>query len=413
MSAVLTRTQCDRLDAVESVLPEIRSTAPAYDAAAEFPTPSFDALRKASLLALTVPEHLGGDGLWWDTNFADYYEILARVAAADSSVSQLLQVHSHAVGMLAWHADEHQRERYLTDIVENRKLVASVGSEAKAGSAAPEQYKAELVETASGFRLSCEKNFASLGPGADYYLVWVAYPGTGSYADRQLFVLIPRDAPGVELVNNWDPLGMRATVSWGLRVHDYPVPEHALIGQPGSWARTDPRSFTLAYAANHLGTAQGAHDFLCSWVRERPYLRDSEIVRVALGEMASRLYGTRCALEQTARMWEEAGRGNWRDTRLRGKVEHLSVRVLHLARDTALHVTQRGFDVCGARASMRDLPLERFYRDTRTFTLHFRDELALMRVADELLADEYVGKAGSGGLALGAKRASGVATTGR
>lgn len=400
MSVMTTLAQRDRLAAVDAVLPEIRSTARAYDEAAEFPASAFDALNSAGLLTLTVPQDHGGHGLWWDTNFTDYYEILSTIAAADGSVAQLLQVHSHAVGMLAWHASAAQRERYLKEVVEDGKLIASVGSEARVGSTAREEYKSELEETPSGLRLNCEKYFASLGPGADYYLVWVAHPGSGSYAERQLWVLVPRDAPEVELVNNWDPLGMRATVSWGIRVKDYAVPADAVIGEPGSWVREDPRSFTLGYAANHLGMAEGAYDLMSAWVRERSYLRSSEIVRAALGEMASDLFGARCALEHAARLWERAGSDGWRDKRQCGKAEHYSLRALHLARQLALDVTQRAFDICGARATMRDLPLERIYRDARTFSLHSREELSMIRVTDELLDDEYAGKAGTGGLAL-------------
>lgn len=401
MSVTTVPGQRERMSAVQAVLPEIRSTARSYDEAAEFPTSSFEALHRAGLLALTAPKEYGGHELWWDTNFLDYYEILAAIAAADSSVAQLLQVHSHSVGMLSWHGTDAQRERHLKEVVEDGKLFASVGSEARVGSTAPEQYRTELEETPDGLRLNCEKHFASLGPGADYYLVWVAHPGEGSYPERQVWVIVPRSAPEVELVNNWNPLGMRATVSCGLKIKDLRVAPEAILGEPGSWVRNDPRSFTLGYATNFLGIAEGAFDFTSSWARDRPYLAEGEIVRAALGETASALFGARSAWEMAARMWERAGADGWHDRLACGKAEHFSMRAMHLTRKLALDVTQRSFDICGARASMRDLPLERFYRDARTFSLHSREELQMIRVADELLSDSYAGKAKTGGLALG------------
>ena len=397
MAVNVERTQAERVEAIRPLLPKFRERMRMYDEAAEFPVANFEDLRESRLLALTAPREHGGDQLLWDTKFTDFYEILETIAAADSSTAQLLQVHSHALTMLAWHATEAQRGKYLREIIDNGLLVSSAGSEANPAAKAPEEYVAELVETPNGWELTCNKHFVSLGPGASYYLVWVAVPGAGSYADRQVWVLVPRDAPGVELINEWDTMGMRPTVSWALKTERWPVPEDAIIGEPGSWVHRDPRSFTLAYVANHLGTAQGAFDFTVEWVRERQYLAQSEIVRVNLGDMASQLYATRSGMYNAARLWDHAGAAGWEDPVLAGEAEQAGRMALHVAKHTALEVTRKVFDICGARGTFRMYPLDVMFRDVRTFTLHFRDELYMMRVADDLVSGVYTGKAGSGG----------------
>ncbi len=63
------------------------------------------------------------------------------------------------------------------------------------------------------------------------------------------------DAPEVEVIDQWDVMGMRATVSHSVRIAAYDVPPERLIGEPGAWTRRDPRTFTLAFAANHIGAA--------------------------------------------------------------------------------------------------------------------------------------------------------------
>jgi alkylation response protein AidB-like acyl-CoA dehydrogenase len=414
MAAVPTtrsRTQAERLDALARLLPLFRERQRLYDGPAEFPGANFQDLRGANLLALTIPEEYGGDGLWSGTKFADFYEILERAAAADSSTAQLLQVHSHASGMLAWHATPAQRDKYLPDIVRHGKLLASIGSEADVRSKGPEVYTAELAETSGGWVLNCQKHFASLAAAADYYLIWVAVPGPARYAQRQVFVLVPRGAPGVELINEWDTMGMRSTVSWAVKVTDYQVPADAVIGQPGGWATQDPRTFTLAYVANHLGTAQGAFDFTCQYVRERPYLAQSELVRVALGDMASNLYTVRSGLYAAARQWETAGAGGWCDGDV-NKAELMSLQALHGAKHVALDVTTRAFDICGARATFRLFPLEQMYRDLRTFTLHFRDDMYMLRVADAILnAESFTAKGKYTGGSTPLDSAAGPATT--
>jgi alkylation response protein AidB-like acyl-CoA dehydrogenase len=63
----------------------------------------------------------------------------------------------------------------------------------------------------------------------------------------------------------------------------------------------------------------------------------------------------------------------------------MSLQALHVAKRISLDVAERVFDICGARATFRKLPLEQIYRDIRTFTLHFRDDLYMIRVAEGLL----------------------------
>jgi alkylation response protein AidB-like acyl-CoA dehydrogenase len=72
------------------------------------------------------------------------------------------------------------------------------------------------------------------------------------------------------------------------------------------------------------------------------------------------------------------------------------VRTLHLAKRLALDLTQRAFDICGARATFRDQPLERLYRDVRTFTLHFRDEQYMHQVGQAMLDEEFHAKGYAG-----------------
>ena len=64
---------------------------------------------------------------------------------------------------------------------------------------------------------------------------------------------MPTSAPEVELIDQWDVMGMRGTVSHSVRITGYDVPPERLIGEPGDWTRRDPRTFTLAFAANHIG----------------------------------------------------------------------------------------------------------------------------------------------------------------
>ena len=92
----------------------------------------------------------------------------------------------------------------------------------------------------------------------------------------------------------------------------------------------------------------------------------------------------RAALYTAARQWEKAGAAAWERSEL-DSAEMMSLQALHVAKRISLDVSERVFDICGARATFRTLPLEQIYRDVRTFTLHFRDDLYMVRVAEGLL----------------------------
>jgi alkylation response protein AidB-like acyl-CoA dehydrogenase len=147
--------------------------------------------------------------------------------------------------------------------------------------------------------------------------------------------------------------------------------------------RDDPRTFTLGFASNHLGAAQAAFDFALEFVRERPYMATSDLTQHMLGELASDLAGARAAIYAAAEVWEQ---GDY------DRAELESIKALHLAKRVVLETTRRAFDVCGARVAFRMYPLEMMYRDARTFTLHFRDELTMRELGHALISQRFAAK---------------------
>lgn len=377
-----------RMEVIAQLADRIRARAADLDQRAAFPAETFAELREAGLLALTAPPQIGGAGLWSAGRYRPYYELLEALARIDSVTAQLLQVHSHALGIACGLADASQHETLLAPIVTRGALLASVGSEAKPTGKLADIARTELEERpGGGYTLTCQKYFASGSSGADELLIWTAVPGPGPYTERSQVVLVPADAPEVELIDQWDVMGMRATVSHSVRITGYEVPPERLIGEPGAWTRRDPRTFTLAFAANHIGAAGAAMAFTENWVRERPGLAASEITRATLGRMSSDLFAARSALWASADLWDAAEHD---------AAELASIRTLHLGKRLALDLTQTAFDVCGARAVFRDQELERLYRDVRTFSLHYRDEQYMVQLGQAMLDGAFRAKGYAG-----------------
>jgi alkylation response protein AidB-like acyl-CoA dehydrogenase len=371
------------VDKAKELAREFAPRAKEYDDAAAFPAKDFERLREEGFLKLTVPEELGGYGMWQGKRFLPLYMILEAIASGNASTGQLTQIQAHASGIIAYLGNEEQKRRILGDVVSRGALIASCGSETDPRVAASGTARAELQAVDGGFRLNAMKFFGSLAPAADYFVVYVMAPGSQTMADGYTVVVVSKEDPGVSVEDNWDTMGMRATISWSLVLKDVFVPWENVLGQPGDWVQHDPRTFTLAYCANHLGTAQGVFDFVLGYLKERPFLMNDDVIAFTVGEMDSALQATRMSMWYAAWLWEQ---GQFKEA------EMASMRALHTSKQMALMVTSKAFDVCGARAAFRHLPVERAFRDVRTFSLHFRESQLLRMLAEADLGGEFHSK---------------------
>ncbi|WP_420640035.1 acyl-CoA dehydrogenase family protein [Candidatus Poriferisocius sp.] len=373
---------------IDELGPQFRARMRSLDAQPAFPFENFAEAADAGLHRLCAPVEFGGSGYWLPGNYSGWYEILERLAYWDTNTAQLLQVHNHATGIIAWHGTEEQRNHFLPKIVDGA-FCASLGSEAHLYENGAERLTSELTRVAGGYRLTARKGFASVAAIATYLVVWAAVEGEDPYAKRMVFAVVEKDSPGVELLDDWQMLGMRSTISCGVKFTDVFIPDTHIVGAPGGWVDHDPRTFSCAYAANHIGAAQAAFDFIADYISERDDLSGSEVVRVRLGRMDAKLFAARACLQATAARLD---RGDDPDS-----VEADAVRTMHLAKDAVLSIPYEGFDLLGARACHERYPLGQMMRDARTFTLHFRDDLYVERLAHLALGHGFSAKGGRGG----------------
>jgi alkylation response protein AidB-like acyl-CoA dehydrogenase len=221
-----------------------------------------------------------------------------------------------------------------------------------------------------------------LSARADYLLAFAAAPGARTFGEV-VVLCIPRETAGVAVTDTWSQvMGMRATVSWSTTFDNIFVPWDDVIGVPGAFIR-DPRGWTLAYSANFLGTAQGVYNFIIDYVKKKPHLIEDDVVAYTIGSMESALQASRTSLWYACWLWEK------KDFQA---AELASLRFNHVAREAALEITNKAFEICGASAAFRTYPLDRALRDTRTFTLHTRESANMRLLAHATVKGEFHAK---------------------
>jgi alkylation response protein AidB-like acyl-CoA dehydrogenase len=182
-----------------------------------------------------------------------------------------------------------------------------------------------------------------------------------------LQVLVPAETPGMQTDGHWNPLGMRATFSPSVVFDNCVLPAECTLGQPGMATQVGVvESFALGYAAIYLGIAQGALDFATRYCQTKvfhpeniPIAHEAAIQR-HVAEVAIPLEAARLLLYQAAQHWQDA------DVPTRGL---LANKAKYLATQVGLQVTATAMQVVGGRSALKDLPVERAYRDLRTCTL--------------------------------------------
>ena len=136
---------------VDALGPGWRDRARALDEAVEFPHENFAEAKAAGLHALTLPAGYGGAGYWLPGRFSPWYRVLERMARWETNTAQLLQVHNHAAGIIAYHSTAEQRDHFLPAIVDGA-FCASLGSEAHLYENGAEVLESELTRVDGGYR---------------------------------------------------------------------------------------------------------------------------------------------------------------------------------------------------------------------------------------------------------------------
>ena len=405
--ATLTPQQCELLDLASRLGRErFAGRAARWDREASFPFDNFDDLRQAGLLGICVPLAHGGLG----ADFTTYVLVAAELGRHCGSTALAYNMHvcstmwagfiADALEMRPEQRSEHERIRaiHFERVVGQGKLYSQPFSEGNASAAGKAPWGTVALREHSprgGYLVRGKKIFASLSGAADYYGVLctleepaagAAAPHAGGTVRDSLYLAVPADAPGVSVVGEWDPLGMRGTVSRTLLLDDVWVPDEARLMPEGLYfqaAQRYPHMFATL-SPTYMGIAQAAYDFTIAYLRgEVPGTppvkrRMYPTKQIAVAEMRIKLEQMRALFLQTAR---EARVDPDKDARLRLLAAHYSVM------ENANDICRLAVRTCGGQAMLKSLPLERLYRDSRcgSLMLPWTAELCVDRLGRECL----------------------------
>ena len=367
-----------------------------YDREARFPTENYRDLHRAGLLGVTIPKRYGGLG----ADYRTYAIAAAEIGRYCGATALTWNMHVCSTLWSGSLADDlemdaatragHERRRtiHYRRIIDDGAIYSQPFSEGGAAAAGGVAFGTEARPADGGWIVSGRKIFASLSGHADYYGVLCTEMTAGAKPSRRntLYLAIPAKAEGVSVVGDWDPLGMRGTVSRTLIFRDVFVPEDAALMPRGVYFQAATRwpHMFLTLSPTYVGLAQAAYDFTIRYLRgEMPGTppvkrRMYPTKQIAVAQMHIRL-------EQLKTIWfqaiAEARPNPTKEQVLRAYAAQYSVM------EGSNEIAALAIRTCGGQAMLKSLPLERIYRDSRcgSLMLPWTAELCLDRIGRDAL----------------------------
>ena len=294
----------------ERLSEELAARAAEHDREGTYPFEAIDALRAAGYFAAPVPVELGGLGVG---SGHDLVVASSRLARGDASVA--IGVNMHLVAVLNM---EHRRRAAVAAGAERRALgfassleqMARDGAVLAAAISEPGQDLTRpgtrATRSGSGWRIDGRKMFCTMSPAATQLYVAVTY-ADGEGVDRYAYAMVPTDAPGVVVHDDWDGLGMRASGSHSISLEGVVLPESAVRGgfRAGDTLPYIERNLTagLFHAAASLGIAESADAIACGALAGR--VNGDARPRIQVADNAIDLAAARAVLSRAAALIDE------------------------------------------------------------------------------------------------------------
>lgn len=368
-------TEASLLAHAHELAREFAQQAADHDRTGAVPADQITALFRRGLLRLTIARRDGGHG----AGLPLARRIVQTLAEGDPSVALIVAMHYsyHAgiararrklPGAQSW--PEALARTLIQDALQAPALINAIQVEPELGSPSFGGLPKTIArQEGRHWRITGHKRYAT----GSHLLSWLAVLAMTDEASPRIGVfLVPRQAPGVHIIETWNPLGMRATASHDIQFQDVAIPLNQVIElhEASQGLRRDPQTLSWYFsliASVYTGAAQSAQDWLAQFLTQRRpsalaggSLADLPTVQDTVGRIQLWLDASNALLDHHADAYDQGAA----DAAALGAVAK------YTAVENAVQATALALELAGNHGLSRDNPLERHYRDTQCARIH-------------------------------------------
>ena len=339
----------------EFVRREVTPRAAAHDRDDTYPHQLVEQMTELGLFGIAVPEEYGGLGLD-HTTFAMIFEELSK---GWMSITGVLGTHSILTYVLSRFGTTEQKRRWLPRMASGEMRGALAMTEPNAGSDVA-AIQTVAVREGDEYVVNGRKLFITNGRHCHAALVMVKTDMDASPAYRGISALVIEKGPGFTVGPNMEKLGYRGVDTCELIFDNCRVPAENLVGmREGQGFRQVMEALEagrINIAARAVGVATAAFEEAIRYAQSRQAfgkpIAQHQAIQTMLADMATKIHAARLLTYDAA---AKKDRGERCD-------EEAGMAKL-FASEMCAEVTLDAMRIHGGYGYVKDLPLERYYRD--------------------------------------------------
>jgi short/branched chain acyl-CoA dehydrogenase len=362
--------------AKDVLLPRVRK----MDEAKKIDTDIIKSLFDQGFMGIETSEALGGSGM----SFTSAIIAIEELAKVDPSVSVCVDVQNTLVNnMFKFYANDDVKQRFLPRLAKDT-IGCFCLSESGSGSDAFALATRAQDLGSGGFKINGSKQWITNGGEAGIFVVMANLNPSAGYKGITTFVL-EKGMKGLEVGRTEDKLGIRASSTTPITFTDVIVPRSNVLGEIGKgykYAIEILNEGRIGIAAQMVGCAQGAYDATLPYLHQRKQfgkpLAEFQAIQMQVANMAIEIEAARNLTMNAARL-KESGAVFVKEAAM----------AKYFSSQVAKRVTMQCVELMGGVGFTKDMPQEKFYRDSIIGSIYEGTSNIQLQTIAKLVLPEY------------------------
>lgn len=322
-----------------------------------------DQAKHLGLFGYAIPQEWGGLGL----DLTQDVELAMEFGYTSLALRSMFGTNNGIAGqVLVGFGTDEQKSRWLAGIAAGDVVASFALTEPGAGSN-PAGLRSKAVRDGDGWVISGQKRFITNAPTANLFVVFArTRPADADGAGIAVF-LVPADAPGVSVGSKDAKMGQEGAWTADVSFDEVRVGDDALVG--GSVdigyraALTTLARGRIHIAALAVGSAERALDesvaYAATATQGGTPIGSFQLVQAMLADQQTGVMAGRALVREAARLWVSGA-----DRRIAPSAAKL------YCTEMAGKVADLGVQIHGGSGYMREVAVERIYREVRLLRLY-------------------------------------------
>ena len=321
-----------------------------------------DQAKAMGLFGYAIPQEWGGLGL----DITQDVELAMELGYTSLALRSMFGTNNGIAGqVLVGFGTDEQKARWL-EALASGKVASFALTESGAGSN-PAGLRTKAVQNNEDWVISGEKRFITNAPVADLFVVFARTRPADDAGPGIAVFLVPADAAGVEVGTKDAKMGQEGAWTADVRFTDVRVPPSALVGGSEDIgyraAMTSLARGRIHIAALAVGTAQRALDesvaYAATATQGGTPIGNFQLVQAMIADQQTGVMAGRALVRDAARLWITE-----QDRRIAPSAAKV------FCTEMAGKVADLAVQIHGGSGYMREVPVERIYRDVRLLRLY-------------------------------------------